>query len=154
MDTATMTRELKDVLEAFETSLATPVISGDLPSWIGYVQENWAELVPLVHQQVDVQHRAELKQISRENTELLPRVQQLEGEDESIREQIRTLTSTISRLSQTSARDETHETKTQENVAAALAVEGLAFLNHVRSHDVAVKTWLGEAFNRDNGIPG
>ena len=151
MDQATATRELKEVLETFETSLTTPVISGDLASWIGYVQTNWTDLVPLIHQQVDVQHRAELKEIARENTELLPRVQQLEAEDEAIREQMRSLTASITGLAQNSARDETRETKSQENVAAALVTEGLAFINHVRSQDVAVKTWLGEAFNRENG---
>ena len=151
MDQATATRELKEVLEAFETSLATPVISGDLPSWIGYVQENWTDLVPLVHQQIDVQHRAELKEISKENTELLPRVQQLEVEDEALRELVRSLTASITRLSQNTARDETHETKSQENVASSLAVEGMAFVTRLKAHDVAVKTWLGEAFNRENG---
>jgi len=151
MDQATATRELKEVLIAFETSLATPVISGDLPAWIGYVHQNWTDLVPLLQQQLDVQHRAELKEIGRENTELLPRVQQLEIEDEAIREEIRSLTAVITGLARNSARDETHETKSQENIAAVLVADGQAFVTRVRSQDVAVKTWLGEAFNRDNG---
>src|SRR4051812_21628613 len=98
MNQATLVRELKDVLEIFETALATPMTSGDLAAWIFYVQESWAELVPLVNQQLDHQHRAELQQMGKESPELLPRVEKLKAEDDAIREQMHSLEASITRL--------------------------------------------------------
>jgi chromosome segregation ATPase len=143
-------RALRDALEAFETRLATPVVSGELKTWAAAVSQAWATLAVEVKNRLE-HHQEQLATIANQDPELLPRVEQLKGEDESIRRDIETLSTTIERLTPRAEKVEPHEGRLGAEVEAASA-QGIAFVNRIRKQEVALRTWFQEAFNRDRGV--
>ena len=141
---------LKASLAAFETSLATPIVSGELAEWIEAVQKTWTEASAQLHYQVKHRHPQQYEQISKEDPELLPRVEQLQAEDRAIEEEREKLSHTVSRTTQHAPKLEPDEGKAQQHTKK-LVDEGMAFIARVRKQEVAIETWFVEAFNRDRG---
>jgi uncharacterized protein (DUF3084 family) len=141
---------LRSVLETFETRLATPIVSGELADWSDALSKAWTDAaIPL--QRSGQRRQDQFKQIAAEDSELLPRVQQLQAEDDAIRHDIHKLTDQVKSLAQRARQVEPHEGKLDPEVEA-LRDLGVAFLNRVRRQEVAVQTWFLEAFNRDRGV--
>jgi hypothetical protein len=142
--------DLKLVLAAFETSLATPIVSGELPRWIEEVQHAWEHTSAEIHDQVKHLHPRQFEQISSQDPELLPRVEQLKAEDEAIEQDRERLNQAVRRVSQHAPKMEPDEEKAQK-YTKSLVDEGMAFIARVRKQEVALQTWFVEAFNRDGG---
>jgi hypothetical protein len=144
-------RALRGVLENFETRLATPIISGELEAWTKAVVEAWTAAADEVRRHCDRHHREQYARISKEDPELLPRVEKLQAEDEAIRQDVAKLSAVIERLALRAENVEPHEAKLDAEVEA-LRSQGIAFINRVRKQEVALQTWFVEAFNRDRGV--
>jgi hypothetical protein len=142
--------ELKSALAAFETSLATPVISGELTEWLEAVKQAWAEVLAKSHYQAKHEHPRQFEQISKEDPELLPKVEQLQAEDTAIEQHRETLSQIVSRTTAHAPKLEPDEEKAQHHTKK-LIDEGMAFIARVRKQEVAIQTWFVEAFNRDRG---
>jgi hypothetical protein len=142
--------ELKTALSAFETSLATPVVSGELAEWLDAVKQSWADLSAQTHYRAQHEHPRQFEQISKEDPELLPRVEQLQAEDEAIELDRATLSQTVSRTTAHAPKLEPDEEKALHHTKR-LVDEGTAFVARVRKQEVAIQTWFVEAFNRDRG---
>src|SRR4051812_29216345 len=142
--------DLKAALTTFETSLLSPTISGELSPWLEEVQKTWEEASTQVHFYVKHLHPRQYEEISKQDPELLPRIEQLQAEDEAIEQQRAQLSQSIGRIGQHAPKLEPDEEKAQKYIKA-IVNQGTAFLTQVRKQEVAVQTWYVEAFNRDRG---
>jgi hypothetical protein len=142
--------DLNAVLAKFETSLLSPTISGELPSWLEEVQKSWEETSAQIHYYIKHVHPRQFDEIAKQDPELLPRIEQLQAEDEAIEQQRAQLSQSIGRVGQHAPKLEPDEEKAQRYVKS-IVDDGTAFLIRVRKQEVAVQTWYVEAFNRDGG---
>ena len=142
--------ELKNALAAFETSLATPVVSGELTEWLDAAKQSWTEVSAKTHYQAKHAHPRQFDQIAKEDPELLPRVEQLQAEDAAIEQDRETLSQIVSSTTLHAPKLEPDEEKAQHHIKK-LVDEGMAFIVRVRKQEVAIQTWFVEAFNRDRG---
>jgi hypothetical protein len=142
--------DLKASLDAVETSLATPVVSGELAEWLDTVQKTWAEASAQIHFQVTQAHARQYEQISKADPELLPRVEQLQAEDQAIEQQRNQLSQSVRRTAQHAPKLEPDEEKALQHIRK-LVDDGAALIARVRKQEVAIQTWFVEAFNRDRG---
>ena len=92
--------ELKAVLTTFETSLLTPTVSGELAPWLEEVEKSWKEASAQVHFHVKHLHPRQYEEISKQDAELLPRIEQLQAEDDTIEQQRAQLSLSIGRMGQ------------------------------------------------------
>ena len=142
--------ELKAVLTTFETSLLSPTVSGELAPWLEEVQKSWEEASAQIHFHVKHLHPRQYDEISKQDPELLPRIEQMQAEDEAIEQQREQLSQSIGRAGQHVPKMEPDEEKAQKHTKAIID-SGTAFVTQVRKQEVAVQTWYVEAFNRDGG---
>jgi hypothetical protein len=142
--------ELKAALASFETSLATPVVSGELADWLDTLKKSWAVASANIHRAAERGHAAELEQIGSADPELLPRVEQLQAEDKAIEQARHTFDQAMTRITTHAPKLEPDEEKAQQHVRK-LVDEGMALVTRVRKQEVAIQTWFVEAFNRDRG---
>jgi hypothetical protein len=141
---------LKSALIGFETSVATPVVSGELMPWLDSVRATWATLSHHLVDDRDHNHPAQFEQIGSADPELLPRVEQLQEEDAAIEEDRQMLDQAISRSTAHIPKMEPDEEKAEQHIKK-LIDQGMAFVARVRKQEVAIQTWFIEAFNRDRG---
>jgi hypothetical protein len=144
-------RELRTALDGFETSLATPIVSGELEVWSAEVSAIWAKLSPLVQQQLVHLHPKQFDEITKQDPELFAHVDKLRIEDASLEETRSCLDENVSRLAKLAPLVEPDERKFND-LHAKLRKDGVDFANRVKQQQVAVQTWYMEAFNRDRGV--
>src|SRR4051794_26423841 len=108
--------ELKNALTSFETSLLTPTVSGELPSWVEEVQKTWAEASAQVHYYAKHLHPRQFDEIGKQDPELLPRVELLTVEDEAIEHDREQLSQQIGRVGEHAAKFEPDEEKADKYV--------------------------------------
>jgi uncharacterized protein (DUF3084 family) len=142
--------ELKAALSTFEISLLTPTISGELATWLEEIQKTWDEASTQIHYHLKHLHPRQFDEISKQDPELLPKIEQLQAEDEAIEQQRAQLSQLIGRVGQHAPKLEPDEEKAQK-YTKSLVDQGTAFLTQVRKQEVALQTWYVEAFNRDRG---
>ena len=142
--------DLITALTTFETSLLSPTVSGQLAPWLEEVQKSWEEASAQIHFHVKHLHPRQYEEISKQDPELLSRIDQLRAEDEAIEQQRAQLSQSIGRVEQHVPKMGSDEEKAQKYTKAIIDA-GTAFLIQVRKQEVAVQTWYVEAFNRDGG---
>jgi uncharacterized protein (DUF3084 family) len=142
--------DLRPVLAAFEESLLAPTVSGELTTWLEQVQKSWEEASAQIHFHAKHLHPRQYDEISKQDPELFPRIEQLQAEDEAIEQQRAQLSQAIGRVCQHAPKLEPDEEKAQKYIKT-IVDDGTAFLIRVRKQEVAVQTWYVEAFNRDGG---
>jgi seryl-tRNA synthetase len=142
--------DLKAALTTFETSLLAPTISGELTPWLDEVQKAWNEASAQIHFHVKHLHPRQYDEISKQDPELLSRVEQMQAEDAAIEQQRAQLSLSIGRVAEHAPKMEPDEEKSQKYTKAIIDA-GTALVMQVRKQDVAVQTWYVEAFNRDGG---
>jgi hypothetical protein len=147
---STSDNELKASLEAFETSLETPILSGELVDWLGTVKKTWAEASAQLHFKARHDHARQFEQIGKEDPELLPRVELLQAEDRAIEAERDALNQLINNTVAQRTKLEPDEGKAEDHVKDLIDT-GLAFITRVRKQEVGIQTWYFEAFNRDRG---
>jgi len=142
--------DFKTALADFETSLATPIISGELAEWTEDVKKTWDEASAQLHYQLRHLHPRQYDEIGRQDPELLPRIELLKAEDDAIEQQREQIAQLVTRVAQHAPKLEPDEEKAQSHIKT-LVDDGTAFLMRVRKQEVAVQTWYVEAFSRDRG---
>ena len=142
--------ELRDALASFETSVATPIVSGELPDWTDKLQNAWLEASAQVHYHVKHLHPRQYQEISDEDPALFQQVELLKAEDDEIERQREKLNERVTRVAAHAPEVEPDEGKAN-NQLQALIDEALAFIMRARKQEVAVQTWYVEAFNRERG---
>jgi hypothetical protein len=142
--------DLKTALAKFESNLVSPIVSGELASWIDDVKTGWSEASEQIHYHIKHLHPRQFDEIGTQDPELLPRIELLKAEDDAIEEQRKQLSTTMDRVTQHAPKLEPDEEKAQKHTQT-LVDDGTAFLTRVRKQEAAVQTWYVEAFNRDRG---
>jgi hypothetical protein len=152
MTAATHTdQELKTALERFESCLLTPMMAGELVSWVGETKAAWAEALPLVRLHLSELHPRQYKQISKEDPELLPRTEKLKAEDALIQDDGEEFDRLLHRFAEHAPKFEPDEEKISKHLQA-LVDDGIEFVTRVRKQEAAVQAWFIEAFTRDRGV--
>jgi hypothetical protein len=141
---------LKTTLDAFEVSLNTPVVSGELADWLEHLGVAWSKLAGHVRHHVEQTHADQFAQIEQQDPELLPKVEQLHTEDNAILEECDALDRMVATTTTHAPKLEPDEEKAQQHTKA-LVDAGIALVTRVRRQEVALQTWYVEAFNRDRG---
>ena len=142
--------ELRAALTAYETSVTTPVVSGELLDWVENVQKTWAEASNQVRRQLAELHPRQYQQIAQQDAGLLPEVEKLKAEDEAIEKCRSQLDHTVMRVAQHVPGVEPDEGKA-DSILKMLVDDSVSFVTRVRKQEVAVQTWFVEAFNRERG---
>jgi len=152
MASATHTDQgLKSSLERFETCLLTPVMAGELVSWVDETQSAWTEVVAEVRQHVGELHPRQYNQIAKEDPELLPRTEKLQAEDALIEDDAEEFDRLLHRFAEHAPKFEPDEEKIATHMKS-LIDDGIEFITRVRKQEAAVQTWFVEAFTRDRGV--
>ena len=141
---------LRDALTAFETSVTSPVISGELSDWMEKVKKSWSQASSQITRHVRQLHPQQYHEISEADAALFHQVELLSAEDEAIAQDLEKLGQTVSRMAEHLPKLEPDEAKAQPHIQK-LAEEGIALVTRVRKQEVAVQTWFAEAFNRERG---
>jgi hypothetical protein len=150
MDQLAQDNELRATLAAFETSVTSPVVSGDLVDWTEKVAKSWNEVSTSVHFQLKHSHPRQFEEIANTDAALLRQVELMRSEDEAIEADREKLGQTVSRIAQHIPKLEPDEAKAQPHIQAFMD-QALPFIARVRKQEVAVQTWFAEAFNRERG---
>jgi hypothetical protein len=141
-------------LEDFETSLQTPLMSGELTDWVTTVQRECEHVGELLRGDVQREHAALYATISREEPELSSQVEKLRETDE----QLSTVDFGKVQLSLKQLLDCAQSVEQDEKKASLLSAnvvkQAVAFVINARTQETAIATWFNEAFNRDSGIGG
>lgn len=143
-------RELPEGLQAFEKALETPIVPGEVVAWTETVRQTCEALASPLRRALDERHRKVYGEIGEEEPELLAKIEELIQEDEEIRDTYDRLCFLVDRLIERGEELEPDEMRTA-HAHEELVEEGLAFVIQVRKQELAVQTWLIEAFDRDNG---
>jgi hypothetical protein len=141
---------LRDALASFETSITTPVISGELPDWIDKVRKSWSVASTQVKVQAQSLHPQQYDEIADADAALLRQVELMKAEDEAIDKDREKFDQTIARMAEHLPKLEPDEAKAQPHIQNMMD-QGIALVTRVRKQEVAVKTWFAEAFNRERG---
>jgi hypothetical protein len=142
--------ELRAALTSFETSITTPVVSGELADWVEKAMKTWTEASSQVHFQTKHAHPRQYEEIAKADATLLPRVEALRAEDHAIEVDREMLHQMLSRIDRQVPNLEPNEVKAQPYLTKMMD-DAVAFVARVRKQEVAVQTWFGEAFNRERG---
>ncbi|HZL89933.1 MAG TPA: hypothetical protein VFB96_16315 [Pirellulaceae bacterium] len=144
---------LSEALTRLETGLMTPVVSGELASWVHAAQKAAKEMGAQLNEYLGSTQRRQYRQIATSDPELLNRVQQLESEDQELLAEYEKLAKKLDDLSQMVSAADKHESRAEEQ-RADFEKQGLTLILRIRKHQVATDTWLSEAVYRDRGVAG
>jgi hypothetical protein len=143
-------QRLHEALGKLEASVETPFVPGEFERWIAEVESAWRNLQPGMELLITTRHPQDYAEIRQEDLELIPRVEQMRQEDAEIQRQADLLERQIPRLTAAVAHVEPDEGRLTPRLDA-FAHDALSLIIRVRKQEQAVRTWLGEAFNRDRG---
>lgn len=136
-------------LSDFEHCVETPFVPGELEGWLNQTHQALQQLIPQIELLTQHIHKDEFTEIAEEDPGLLGRVESMRDEDRTVQEEMQQLVKNLEQLRAQETRGAT-ETDLKQDLDAFVST-ALTFLNRVRSQEVAIRTWLVEAFNRDRG---
>ena len=141
-----------DSLKDFETTLETPIVSGELMNWAETAKDACEVLGKILCGELQDHHVEVFVRILKEDDEMGSRVESLRAIDNELRiEDLvavqRRLDSVLERASEV----ERDESKLTEQLDKAVE-KALAFVIKARTQETAISTWFMEAFNRDRGV--
>ena len=141
-------------LEDFETSLETPLMSGELTDWVTTAQRECEHVGVLLRGDVQREHAALYATISGEEPELASRVEQLRATDEQLSfVDFGNIQLSLKQLFARAQSAEQDEAKANL-FSAEVVTQALAFVISARTQETAIATWFSESFNRDSGVGG
>ena len=109
MERSTNSTELKAALTAFETSISTPIVSGELNNWVAELHQSWQAVSKETEQAVKRGHPQQYKEIADVDMELLPLTEQLRVDNQEIEEQRAHVDSLVANLVERVPRSEADE---------------------------------------------
>jgi hypothetical protein len=143
--------ELSQSLAALESALETPLVSGELVTWLQEVQQDINQLAPEILERVERDHPQLLGQIMQQDLELASHVEHLQNEDRVILQQFTVLRRGIDELASIAASIEPQENKLR-NFLQELIQDGIELILRLHKQEVAIDTWYREAFLRIRGV--
>ncbi len=176
----TQHEQLQGELAELEERLGSPVMPGELESWLEEVRTCWQSLWPQLQMQTQYIHAKEFAQIAEEDPELSARVREMREEDtaimalcDQVADQLTwiedrlekgitesTLLNEPSPDSNSKDVDPTERDFHNEGAMEAdlkqdleqFVTAGLALVTRIRKQEITIRTWLVEAYTRDRGV--
>lgn len=137
-------------LDKLEVCLETPFVPGELERWFEDLQQAVAALDELLRPQFQEVHERQLEEIFEQDPGLQHRVEQIRREDARVAAQFDLLAQRVGTMAKSASKAGPDEASLKED-CYKLVEDGLAFVIAARKQQVAVRTWLVEAFDRDCG---
>jgi len=153
MNETLTSHRLEELLQELEVQLETPIISGELRTWLDSVGHMVAELGPVLRERVQNVHPRQFKQIRKDADNLLREIEMMKREDEAILNELALHERAVPQLCELAKKAEPDELRFADHVKN-LVREGLQFIIRVRTQERAIETWMQEAEFRDNGNSG
>ena len=142
---------LIQTLKEFETTLATPIVSGELIEWSTNAAAVCGRLGKILRDDIPRQHGEVFARILQQDLTLASQIEKLKSSDtQLVDEQLDLVESSLQALTQSarSAKQDEAKLATASKEAVKLAME---FVVAVRAQETIIETWLIEAFSRDLG---
>lgn len=141
---------MRNALEHFEVCVETPFIPGELERLSDATASALRDLRTALEAHYRRVHASDFGRMSEEDDESLPRIEELKREDQAILEEAAKLEAWIAALLPRVRAVTPDELRVRDQLADFMK-RSLEFVMRVRKQEVAVRTWLGEAFTRDRG---
>jgi hypothetical protein len=141
---------LQDAMMKLETALLTPVVSGELASWTGEVEQFTTEVDSSLRTYIDQVLHNEYQEIAKSNAEMLERVQQMHQEEHAMLEELAQFHKDLDHLAQRAELDRRDEVKMAEHHSRVVK-RGNQLVLDIKRQCVEAATWLSEAVYRDRG---
>lgn len=143
--------DLESALKHFSVCLEDPCVPGELERWIHTVWKALEQVRPLLYKHLTRNHQEHFAGIVEEDSEMFRQVTLLKKEDDGILQSLQALSERARKLLENAPRVGPNEAQLHDEVSA-LICDGLAFVVQVQHQDIAIRTWLQEAFLRDRGV--
>lgn len=137
-------------LARFEKWLETPVVPGELPSWLQSARKACDEVGTLLECEIKERHNNLLRAIFSQDSELARRVDELKAKDKNLLSQWESIHHDLNRLCELAVRAEPDEERLDEHMEDFIA-KALRFVIDSRKQDNALTTWYMESYTRDRG---
>ena len=141
---------LSDGMAKLETALLTPVVSGELNSWVKNAQQAADNFGSQLGQYIDRVLHKEFNEIAKSDSELLERVQSMYKEEKALVAEHVKFREDLASLVTRSDGEKRDELKMAEQVDR-VEKRGHELILSVKRLQVAASTWLTEAVYRDRG---
>ena len=142
---------LDKALKHLTLCLEDPCVPGELEVWTKAVWQALEGVRPVLQNHFAVNHQEHFARITEEDSEMFRQVTLLKKEDRNILQQFESLADLTKKLLERAPRVEPNEAQLHDEVSA-LVTQGLAFVVQVQRQEIAIRTWLQEAFLRDRGV--
>jgi len=141
-----------DSLKNFETTLETPIVSGELRNWAETAKHACEELGEILCNDLQNKHAELFTLILKEDNEMGSRVKSLSVVDEELRsEDLVGVQRSLDLVLERASTVEPDESKVTDQLDKSVK-QALAFVIKSRTQETAISTWFMEAFNRDRGV--
>jgi hypothetical protein len=131
--------------------LETPCVPGELEQWSAAVRDALNHARPMVFRQIEGNHRDHYAGILAEDSEMYRQVLKLKKEDQRLLDRFDALRQRGQRLAEEAPRVGPDELKLQDEVKEIIH-DGLALVLDWQHQEIALRSWLQEAFTRDRGV--
>ena len=142
---------LFEALAEFEKSLETPVVPGELTSWVDQARDALSRVHRELDEHAAANHTEIFDDIVRQDPSLYDRVDQMREEDRQLIVRLQEFEQRLAGLSQAAFEAEPDEGQLSDRIDAAVH-HGLKFVIDARKLEHALTTWYLEAFERDRGL--
>jgi hypothetical protein len=151
MTTLAPTAVLNETMGKLESALLSPVISGELATWIRNVQESAATFALDFTCYLNTVLHVQYAEIARTDPELLTRVEQLIEADQKLLKDVAAFHEELHLLGQRAVQVDKHESKLAEQ-RERVEQRGIDLLLRIKKQQAAADAWLAEAHYRDRGV--
>lgn len=143
--------DLDQAIRIFETGLITPVVPGELSSWIASLREALDEVGICLRNAIESIHDERYEQIVQRDAELSARVTQMREEDAQLLADFHAVDHQLTALEMQQAAETTGVSKV-DKLRSDLVDLSLAFVVRVKTQEATLSTWQMESFQRDRGL--
>jgi hypothetical protein len=139
-----------EALNQLETTLLTPLVSGELDDWVQQVRAATLALGTRLREFIESVLHAQYVQIAKADVELLSRVEQMMEQDKILLAEYDGFLAELDALTARVPSAEKDELKIAEH-RAHIEARGTALVLAIKKQRATASTWLSEAFYRDRG---
>jgi hypothetical protein len=144
-------KDLSSALERLTLCLQTPCLPGDVEEWAQPVLEAVETAGQALGRQISVTHGEHFAGILEQDVEMFRQVVKLKAADQTLLDEFEKLAQKARRLVEKAPRVEPDEGKLRECIDG-IVHEGLAFVLACQQQEIALRSWLQEAFVREVGV--
>jgi len=139
-------------LKTFETTLETPIVSGELMEWSETAKHACEKMGEILCNQLQDKHSELFARILKEDDEMGSRVESLRAIDRELcQEDWIGVQRSVNLILDRAGGVGSDESKVTEQLKMAVE-QALVFVIKARTQETAIATWFMEAFNRDRGV--